>query len=91
MSVWPKCAGAILLAGLVALGACTWSEPRAQQRRDADTAAGKLGQAAHKAVVEADKGAKAVGRQINKAARDAHAGWNEEARKQAADKDQPKK
>src|SRR5689334_18788770 len=91
ISLRPKCAGAILLTGLVALGACRSSEPRPQERRDADTAAGKLGQAAHKAVVEANKDAKAVGRQINKAAREAHAGWNEEARKEAARKDEAKK
>jgi hypothetical protein len=88
ISLRPKCAGAILLTGLVVLGACRSSEPKPQSQRDAaDTAAGKLGQAAHKAVVEANKDAKAVGRQINKAARDAHAGWNEEARKEAARKD----
>jgi hypothetical protein len=87
MSLRPKCAGVILLTGLVALGACRSSEPKPA----ADTAAGKLGQAAHKAVVEANKDAKAVGREINKAAREAHAGWNEEARKEAARKEAARK
>ena len=92
ISLRPKCAGAILLTGLVALGACRSSEPKPHDERDAaDTAAGKLGQAAHKAVVEANKDAKAMGRQINKAAREAHAGWNEEARKEAARKEAARK
>ena len=77
--------------GLLVLGACRSSESRPQDRRQADTAAGKLGQAAHKAVVEANKDAKAVGRQINKAAQEAHAGWNEEARKEEARKEAARK
>jgi hypothetical protein len=74
------CSG-VLLAVAVALTACGPSEPEAQRQHDANTPAGKLGQAAHKAAVEVDKAGRAVGRQLDKAAHDAHEGWKEDARR----------
>jgi hypothetical protein len=65
-------------ATLLLLGACNPSETSDQRHHDANTPAGKLGQAAHKAAVEADKAGRAVGRQLKHAAHDAHEGWKED-------------
>jgi hypothetical protein len=78
--------GTIVLAGVIALSACGSQESREERHRDANTPAGKVGQAAHKAAVEADKAARVVGRKLDKAAHDAHEGW-----KAAARNDQDKK
>ena len=70
-----------LLVGLLALNACGSRESAQQQHRDANTPAGKAGQAAHKAAVEADKAGQVIGRKLEKAAHEAHEGWKEAARK----------
>jgi hypothetical protein len=58
------------------------SRPSEEERhRDANTPAGKVGQAAHKVAVEAGKASRQIGRELGKAAHDAHAGWKEAARK----------
>ena len=71
----------MLLGALVALNACGPRETEEQRHRDANTPAGKVGQAAHKVAVEADKAGRVVGRKLDKAAHDAREGWNEAARK----------
>ena len=78
--------GAILFLSALALTACGPRESAAEGRDDANSPAGKLGQAAHKAAVEADKAGRVVGRELNKAAHDAHEGWKEEARKDREEK-----
>ena len=70
----------IVLGGLIGLSACGPQESREDRHRDANTPAGKVGQVAHKAAVQADKAARAVGRKLDKAAHDAHEGWKEAAR-----------
>ena len=77
-----RSARAIVLASLLlAINACGSRESEAEQHRDANTPAGKAGQAAHKAAVEADKAGRVIGRNLEKAAHDAHEGWKEAARK----------
>ncbi|HMF74788.1 MAG TPA: hypothetical protein VK604_03915 [Bryobacteraceae bacterium] len=76
-----KCARAILCASLLLPVACGPRQTDEQRRADANTPAGKLGQAAHKASVELDKAGRAVGRKLDKAAHDAHEGWKEADRK----------
>jgi hypothetical protein len=77
-----RCATAIFLACLLLAGdACTSRESEAERHRDANTPAGKVGQAAHKAAVQADKAGRVVSRELEKAAHDAHEGWKEAARK----------
>ena len=71
----------LMIAGLLVAGSCGPRESDTQRRHDANTAAGKVGQAAHRAAVEADKAAAAVGRKLDKAAHEAHEGWKEDARK----------
>lgn len=71
-------AGAILTLSLLA--SCTSPKPVEQRRGDANTPAGKVGQAAHKVAVEADKAGRVIGSKLNKAAHDAHEGWKEAAR-----------
>ena len=71
----------MLLGALVTLNACGPRETEEQRHRDANTPAGKVGQAAHKVAVEADKAGRVVGRKLDKAAHDAREGWNEAARK----------
>ncbi len=75
------CLEILIVAGLITSGACAPQQTVEQRRHDANTPAGKVGQAAHKAAVEVDKAGRVVGRQINKAAHDAHEGWKEAARK----------
>jgi len=69
------------LAGLL-LSSCRLTESPEQRHRDANTVAGKLGQAAHKVAVQADHASKVVGRKLEKAAHDAHEGWVEAGRDQ---------
>lgn len=69
---------------LIALGmslACGSRQSEEERRRQANTPAGKVGQAAHKAAVEAGKASRKIGQHLGKAARDMHAGWKEAARK----------
>jgi hypothetical protein len=56
------------------------NESPEERHRDANTAAGKLGQAAHKVAVEADRAGRVVGQKLEKAAHDAHEGWQEASR-----------
>ena len=77
--------GAVTLAALLAVSACAPRETVAEKHYEANTPAGKIGQAAHKVAIEADKAGRVVGRKLDKAAHDAREGWNEDARK-ASDK-----
>lgn len=66
------------------LVSCSPSESEEQRRHDANTVAGKLGQAAHKAAVETDKAGRVIGKKLDKAAHDAKEGWQEDARKRSS-------
>jgi hypothetical protein len=81
-----KCVPLMLCAGLLTLSACGTRETEAERRREANTPAGKVGQAAHKVAVEADKAGRVIGRKLDKAAHDAHEGWKEAARKDSTSK-----
>jgi hypothetical protein len=70
------------MALLAILNACSPPQSQTERQRQANTPAGKVGQAAHKVAVEAGKASQQIGRELNKAARDAHAGWKEAARKE---------
>jgi len=70
------------MAVLAILSACSSPQSETERQRQSNTAAGKVGQAAHKVAVEAGKASQQIGRELNKAARDAHAGWKEAARKE---------
>lgn len=72
----------VTTAVLAILSACSSRQSETERRRQANTPAGKVGQAAHKVAVEAGKATQQIGRQLDKAARDAHAGWKEAARKE---------
>ena len=74
----------LLFVGLFSI-ACSSPAPEVR-RGDANTPAGKAGQAAHKVAVEAGKAGRVIGRKLDKAAHDAHEGW-----KQAAQNDQQKR
>lgn len=77
----PKGWAAVLLAVAVLMTSCGPRETAEQQHREANTPAGKVGQVAHKAAVEADKAGRVIGRELGKAAHDAREGWKEDARK----------
>ena len=68
--------------GLMALSACGPRQSPEERHEAANTPAGKLGQAAHRATVEVDKAGRAIGRELDKAAHDAREGWKEDASKQ---------
>jgi hypothetical protein len=75
-------AAALLLSAILSVSGCSTStESDAQRRSEANSAAGKLGQAAHKVAVHTEKAAKVVGRKLDKAAHQAHEGWEESASK----------
>ncbi len=76
----------VLFFGLVTLSACGSGESESERRHDANTPAGKVGQAAHKVAVEVDKAGQVIGRKLDKAAHDAHEGWKESARKDSEKK-----
>ncbi len=76
-----KIAGLMLVATLVSLESCGPYESEEQRHHDANTPAGKAGQAAHKAAVQLDKAGRVIGRKLDKAAHDAREGWNEDAHK----------
>jgi hypothetical protein len=72
---------------LLSLAGCIGSGQNQEQRRaDANSAAGKLGKAAHSVAVQSGKAANAVGKDLGKMAREARAGWQE-----AAQQDKTKK
>lgn len=73
--------GTLLIAGLLTVAGCSYRETPEERSRDANTPAGKMGQAAHKVAVEAGKATRVVGNEINKAAHDAREGWKEASRK----------
>jgi hypothetical protein len=68
-------------AGMMCLFACGPRESDAERRHDANTIAGKLGQGAHRAAVEADKAGRVIEKKLDKAAHDAREGWHEDERK----------
>lgn len=68
----------IVLLTLV-LGACG-----RQADQKTDSAAKAAGRTAYSVVQESKKAAKAVGRKLEKAAKEAHEGWNEAARQDQA-------
>jgi hypothetical protein len=72
----------IAVFALAAIIACGPRESEQQREHDANTVAGKLGQAAHRAAVEADKAGRVMGRQLGKAAHDAHQGWKQDEQQQ---------
>lgn len=71
----------IVVAAVLTLCGCSQYEAPAQQHHEANTVAGKVGQAAHRAAVATDKAGHAVGRQLEHAAHDAHEGWKEDAQR----------
>ncbi len=81
MNVHFRWSTTFILAGSLALSSCGSHEPQEERHRDANTPAGKVGQAAHKVAVEADKATHVISRKLDKAAHDAHEGWKEAARK----------
>jgi hypothetical protein len=76
-----QCAAILFCASLLASVACGPRQTEEQRHADANTPAGKLGQAAHKAAVQLDKAGRVVGKKMDKAAHDAHEGWKEAQRK----------
>lgn len=76
-ALWTK---GFLCACLMVLASCGARESPEQRHQDANTPAGKVGQAAHKVAIEADKAGRVIGRKLDKAAHDAHEGWKEAAR-----------
>jgi hypothetical protein len=69
---------AAALAAILSMGACTSSrESRERRNADANSAAGKFGQAAHHAADKLNKAAADANRKIDKAAHDARAGWDQ--------------
>lgn len=66
--------------------ACGLRETPEQRRSEANSAAGKAGQLARKLAEQADKNGRVVGRQMMKAAHDAHEGWKEQSRKEQGKK-----
>lgn len=67
---------------------CGSRESANQHHEEANTPAGKVGQAAHEVAKDAGKAARVVGRQLGKAAHDAREGWKEaDAKEKAKRKD----
>lgn len=73
--------GVMIVAATMAVSGCAPRETAEERHREANTPAGKAGQAAHAIAVEANKAGKVIGRQLDKAAHDAREGWKEAARK----------
>jgi hypothetical protein len=76
----------LLVVTMAVLSACGSRQSEEEQHRQANTTAGKAGQVAHKMAVQAGKASQQIGQELNKAARDAHAGGKEAARKDQAKK-----
>jgi hypothetical protein len=75
-----------ILAATIGLSGCESRQSGEEARRDANTPAGKVGQAAHKAVVNVDKAGREIGRKLDGAAHDMREGWKEDARKEPVKK-----
>lgn len=73
--------GMMAMSALLGLAGCGARETEEQRQHDANTVAGKIGQGAHRAALEVNKAGRVIGRQLDKAAHNARAGWNEDARK----------
>lgn len=71
-----------LAAVSLLMNSCVSHETQVERHDEANTPAGKVGQAAHKAAVEADKAGRVIGKKLEQAAHDAHEGWKEDARKE---------
>ena len=76
-----KFVGILIFVGVISSTACSAPPRPKTQNGSANTPSGKLGQAAYKASVAIDKAGKKIGQDLNTAAHNAHAGWNEAARK----------
>jgi hypothetical protein len=76
-----KYAATLFCASLLASIACGPRQTEEQRHADANTPAGKVGQAAHKAAVELDKSGRLAEKKLNQAAHDAREGWKEAERK----------
>lgn len=85
MAISRICRASALVLLIVSIG-CGPTETAAQRHREANTPAGKAGQAAHKVALQAEKAGRAVGRSLDKAAHDAHEGWKEDAHKDRSTK-----
>jgi hypothetical protein len=75
-----------VLVGFIALTACGPQETANDRRREEQTAARKVGEAAHKASVKVDKAGREIGRELRTAAHDAKEGWKDDASKDQKDK-----
>lgn len=74
-----------VVAAVLTFDGCIGStESPSQRHADANTPAGKVGKAAHAVAVQTGKVASAAGRQLEKAAHQAHEGWQEAARNDKA-------
>jgi hypothetical protein len=75
MQATPK----LLLVAVTAtlLCSCFNHEMSEKERKEANTPAGKAGQVAYKAAQVTEKVAKVAGKELSKAAHDAHEGWKE--------------
>ena len=72
------------LALVIVVAGCRSHESPSQQHHEANTPAGKVGQAAHEVAKDAGKAARVVGRQLGKAAHQAHEGWKEAGERERA-------
>lgn len=71
----------IAIGSTLALTSCIGSrESPAERERNANTAAGKVGRAAHAVAKQTEKAARAAGKKLGQAAHEAHDGWQEAAR-----------
>jgi len=67
---------------ILALTSCIGShESAAERQKNADTVAGKAGQAAHAVAKQTGKAARAAGKKLGQAAHEAQDGWRESARR----------
>jgi hypothetical protein len=76
----------LLLVGIICatLFSCAKRESTDQQRKEASTPAGRVGQVAYEAAKESEKAAKVAGKELSKAAHEAHEGWKDAAEKDKA-------
>ncbi len=68
----------------VLLYSCGHREMSEKEHHDANTPAGKVGQVAYKAAEVTGKVAKGAGKELSRAAHDAHEGWKEASEKDKA-------